>query len=491
MSEDEQRVAEAWLYFEAGEFGRCADICEQLLTAELPNAEAEHLTGRLAERAGNLELALDYYERAATNEPTGVAHRYAQALILRKLVRDDDAVAALSAAIRLEPAFAAAHFALANIWKDRGDLEDALPHYETAAHLEPDNVDFAMSAGTAQRELENLDAALAWMESALDADPTHDVARWNHAQILLMMGDYERGWDAYKSRFNSDPASFPRRHSNVPEWDGETIINGKLLLWGDQGLGDELICGSLISEASARAERLVLECEPRLVPLFSRSFPKFEVIPRHSPVDNQTPGTTVKAQKAWGDLPAIFRRRKEEFRLCTGYLKADDTRAEKLRRSYGKLGQGPKVGIAWESANRHYKQKVDVPLPLWAPIFSVPGIQFVSVQYKAEQAMFESADAPVHLDESVDAWGDIDDWAAQISALDLVISISNSATCLAAALGVETWAMLSTAPEFYYGMSGDRCQWFENLRFFRQETRGDWHSVTANVAAALSDHQTD
>lgn len=487
MSNDEQRIAEAWAHYHAGAFGKCADICEALLTSELPNAEAEHLAGRLAERAGNLELALDFYERAAGNEPTGVSHLYAEAAVLRKLARDDDAIAALSAAIRLEPAFAAAHFMLGNIWKDRRALEDALPHYETAAHLEPDNADFAMNAGAAQRELENLDAALSWTDAALEADPDHTAARWNRAQILLLMEDFERGWEAYPTRFGSSPKAFPYRHGDKPEWNGEIIDDRKLLLWGDQGMGDELICGSLIREAASRAKSVMLECEPKLAPLISRSFPNLEVIPRSTPADERTRDKSIRAQKAWGDLPAIFRRRKADFISDAGYLKADESRVAAHRESYNTLGRGPKVGIAWESANPLYKEKVDVPLALWAPIFAVPNVRFVSVQYKAEREMFERVKAPVHLDASVDAWSDIDGWAAQMASLDLVISISNSATCLAAALGVKTWAMLSTAPEFYYGMTSEQCLWFEGLRFFRQESRGDWQTVTANVATALSE----
>ena len=215
------------------------------------------------------------------------------------------------------------------------------------------------------------------------------------------------------------------------------------------------------------------------------------MVPRRSSSDERTRDQSIRAHKAWGDLPALFRRRKEDFVSDTGYLKPDETRVAALRLSYQKLGSGPKVGIAWESANPFYKQKVDVPLTLWAPILAVPNVQFVSVQYKAKRDMFEAVNARVHFDNTVDAWSDLDDWAAQLAALDLVISISNSATCLAAALGVKTWAMLPTAPEFYYGMNSERCLWFEGLRFFRQESRGDWQAVTAHVAAALSEFAKD
>ena len=386
----------------------------------------------------------------------------------------------------LEPAFAAAHFGLANTCKDLDAMEEALTHYRRAAEIEPENPDYLMNLGAAHRELEDLEAALAATEAAIASAPDHRAAAWNRAQILLMMGRFDDGWAAYGARFNTGPQAFRYRFPNIPEWDGSNIRDGKLLLWGDQGLGDELIVGSLIVEAAMRAPDIILECEPRLAPLFKRSFPDFRVVPRSNPPDDRTGDSTIRAQMAWGDLGRIFRQRADRFAPSRGYLKADEGRVQGLRARYAQLGSSLRIGISWESANPHYKDKVDIPLAAWQPVLSLADIVFVSVQYgdqrEAIRQIRARTGAQIFVDDTVDQWNDVDGWAAQIRAMDAVISASNSAACLAGALGVPGWQLVPTAPEFYWGMTNETCMWFEPMRIVHQTHRGDWADVMPRLA---------
>ena len=491
MSETDLLLTRANTLYVTGDLSGCADICEQILELDSVHAGALHLTGRLADRAGNAELAAAYFGRAAATEPHETRHPFAQAAALRQLDRTPEAITALKSALALNPDFHAAHFNLANALKDENQLTEAMVHYQTAVELAPGNADYLANLAAAHRELEQLDDALTTIGRALEIKPDDGILKWNRAQLLLMNGDFAAGWDAYPARFESGPKAFRRRHQDRPEWDGGDLSDGKLLLWGDHGLGDEMITGSLVNEARERVPNIILECEPRLVPIFARSFSDIEVVPRRDPPDDRTAGSAIVAQMALGDLPRLLRCTLADFKPSPGYLKPDAEQARAARERLVGLGKKPRIGISWESANPFYKPRVDVPLALWDDVLRIDDVAFVSVQYGDTDTAINDAmsrtGTTIHRDQATDLWSDIDGTAALLSNIDLLIAASNSTACLAAALGVPVWQLLPTAPEFYWGMSSERDLWFDRMRLVRQTERGNWAELMNRVARDLAD----
>jgi tetratricopeptide (TPR) repeat protein len=476
--------------FVAGDLAGCTDICEEILARDPNHGGAAHLIGRLATRAGNPELAVSYFRQAAAAEPTETRHLFALAAALRQLNRNAEAIAALRTTLTLNPDFHAAHYNLANALKDEGDVAAALPHYQAAVEIAPNNADYLGNLAAAHRALEQMDEALRTIDLAIAVKPSDGILRWNRAQILVMKGDYAAGWDAFPARFDTGPNAFRRRHQNCPEWTGETLTDGTLLLWGDQGLGDEMILGSLIAEAAALAPHIVVECEPRLAPLFARSLPKIEVIPRNSPAADRSTDPAITTQMAFSDLPRLFRRNASDFSPVPGYLTPNPESIAAIRQRLAIDDDRFRVGISWESANPIYKPLVDIPLPLWDSVLQVDGVEFVSVQYGDQPGALREAQertgTAIHVDPDVEAWSDLEGAAAQLAGLDLVIAASNSVGCLAAAVGVPTWQLLPTSPEFYWGLSSEQCLWFTNMRLIRQARPGDWGEMMGRVAADLA-----
>jgi ADP-heptose:LPS heptosyltransferase len=97
----------------------------------------------------------------------------------------------------------------------------------------------------------------------------------------------------------------------------------------------------------------------------------------------------------------------------------------------------------------------------------------------------EPAGTPVVVDRTVDQFADIDLFAAQVAAMDLVITIDNSAAHLAGALGVPTWLLLPYAPDWRWMLDRDDSPWYPTMRLFRQATPGDWQGVVQSVQRAL------
>ncbi len=108
--------------------------------------------------------------------------------------------------------------------------------------------------------------------------------------IQLLMGDFENGWRSYRSRWQSIDHDTPMRAYPQPLWNGKKLPQGRLLLWGEQGIGDEIMFAGLVPDALRTGNSIVLDCEPRLRPLFARSFPEVEVI---SGYEHDDPGESL------------------------------------------------------------------------------------------------------------------------------------------------------------------------------------------------------
>jgi ADP-heptose:LPS heptosyltransferase len=146
------------------------------------------------------------------------------------------------------------------------------------------------------------------------------------------------------------------------------------------------------------------------------------------------------------------------------------------------------IGLAWSTTNPKTGRHRSLTLQQLAPLFQAPGIRWVSLQYGDHDALEQqaaAAKAPLLIDRSVDQLADMDTFAAQLAALDLVVTIDNSTANLAGALGVRTFVLLPFAPEWRWLESGDTTPWYPTLRLFRQPASGDWTPVVQSVRQLL------
>jgi len=89
-------------------------------------------------------------------------------------------------------------------------------------------------------------------------------------------------------------------------------------------------------------------------------------------------------------------------------------------------------------------------------------------------------------DEKVNPLVSLESFAAQVAAMDLVISVDNSTVHFAGALGIDVWTMLPSEPDWRWGLKGDKTRWYSTMRLFRQEKRGSWESVISKIAGELA-----
>jgi len=223
------------------------------------------------------------------------------------------------------------------------------------------------------------------------------------------------------------------------------------------------------------------------VPLFARSFPDCDVVPRTDPPHPYTQHG-IDFQVPVCGLGRWLRRSLDAFPERGSYLVADAERVRYWRDRLDRLGTGPKIGFSWRSINVSGARSLACTLiEQWRPVLAVPGATFVSLQYDECSDELESArrdlGVPVHELAGIDMFNDLDDVAALMGALDLVISAPTAVSVLAAALGVPTWQLHHGTDWQMHGQA--RHPWLRSLRRIERGLHQPWEEVMDEVAVEL------
>jgi tetratricopeptide (TPR) repeat protein/SAM-dependent methyltransferase len=430
--------------------------------------------------------AAAYYEQGLLIDDTNAAAWNNLGSIYLALENYEEAIACYESALQIDAANAKAHFNLGNVYKDLGQPSDASACYRRALYIEPGLAEAHINLGVVLQQLQRLDDALAAHDRAVALRPDGSEAHFHRAGTLLMKGDFARGWDEYEWRWRYDLSP---REFTAPAWNGGDLSDESILIHGEQGVGDEIFFASCLPDVLARARQCLIECDPRLVPLFARSFPLAEVVAR--PVSNEyVDGWGVSVQCPSGSLPRFLRRSLADFPRRLRYLGACPKQRRAWNRRLGELGHGLKVGVSWRGGAKAIQhRRRSTGLDLWRAVFSVPGTRFVDLQYGTTAAELEEAAevlaAPLTHFNDVDPLRDLDAFAALIAELDLVISVDNATVHLAGALGVPVWNLLPFASTFRWLRGRDDSPWYSSMRLVRQPAYGVWEPVFDAVAAQL------
>ena len=332
------------------------------------------------------------------------------------------------------------------------------------------------------------DEALECCDRGLALDPDNPDLHYARGLILLVTGRLHEGWSEFA--WHDRTTTFNRPDIPLPLWDGSNLGDEALLIHAEQGIGDQIMMMSAIPDLLRITRNVVIECDPRLVPLFARSFPGVLVRADrfHEPGRNDGIGAYLPASAIFQHLRTDI----ESFSKHQGYLVADQKAVQRWHDRFSRFGSNLKVGISWHGgANARVSSARSIALQRWIPLLSLSGISFINLQYgnssEIIREMREQHGVVIHDFEETDPISDLDDFAAQISALDLVISIDNSTVHMAGALNVKTWVMLPRLPDWRWLLTGDTSYWYPALRLFRQPKPGDWHTVLQNVTSALNE----
>ncbi len=432
----------------AGVVDDAQDLLEEVLVEAPNDRDALSALGNLYRDGEHVDRAVAVYERALNRYPD-----------------DHELRVGLAAALGLAGRFAEGEAAVTDVLENHPDAAEAYK-LRIKLLLELGRVEDALEAG----------------EHVVSAAPDYADGWFARATVLLLSGCYRDGWAAYEWR---------RKLRNAPpalalaEWPGTPLEGEHLHVVGEQGAGDTVMFASCLPDLQSLDGAVTLHCERRLTTLMGRSFPWLDVNPA-LPDPKIDAGLAVQL----GSLPRFLRNEETEFGTGAPYLRADDRMRARWREKFDTLGEGLKIGIAWRGGRgTTERRKRTIPLVDFGSLLETPGTCFIDLQYgpwEAERAALRNALGDVlHRPASLDAVKDLDDFAARVAALDLVISIDNTTVHFAGALGVPVWTLVPAAPSWRWQLDRTSTPWYGAMHLVRQGRDEPWSAVLERTKSAL------
>jgi len=434
--------------------------------------------------------AIAYFEKALEIRPDFYEALFNLGVALRCSGKCVEAEQRLQDALKAQPESAEVLCQLGLVLLAQGRTDEALDAANRSLEVAPRLVDAHLCRGIGLRYQGKLERAAACFDDALRLAPNHGEAHLNKAFVLLLQGDFQQGWNEYEGRWFTEET--PKRSFHYPMWDGSPLSDRTILVYGEQGLGDEILFASCLPDVIARSAHCIIDCDSRLGPLFTRSFPEAVV---HAAERTCDPAwlselRPIDVQVAIGSLPGYFRNSLPDFPFHGGYLKADSVRVAYWCRRLHSVGAGLKIGISWRGGRTNTRTLVrSINLEKWLPVLRQKGTQFISLQYtdchhELKELAEQHGIVVHHWQESI---SDYDETAALVSALDLIISVPTSVVSLAGALGKPLWVMVPSSPGWMFGAKGEHTPWFPSARLFRQPNldQDEWQPVIECVAQEL------
>ena len=365
---------------------------------------------------------------------------------------------------------------ISEVWSNMGmcleekDPEEAKRCFRKAYELNPDNHSAYANEGLMCLQTGEPERCIELSERALRLDPSLRSATHNLGLAKLMLREWDEGWKLYHDTLGVKHRE--ARDYGLPDWNGEP---GTVVVYGEQGVGDEIMFASCLFDLQ-ETNSILLDCDSRLEGLFRRTF-DFPVYGTR--FRTQTPLLDEHQpdyQLAIGQLPHFFRKKDADF-PGNSYLKTDPERSLQWRALFDSL-PGKKIGIAWRGGLKNTGEaRRSLTLEDMEPLVT-EGNTYISLEYKETP--------PEALEMGIKAYpratakgGDIDDLAALIGELDMVICPCTTVVYVAGALGIPCHVLVPDHPGYRYHMEG-QFPWYSSVTLHRKT--GTWRELTERVA---------
>ena len=435
------------------------------------------------------EAARKVYEELIELQPHNPEGYFNLGITFNNLHTYQEAIGALQKAINLDEQHVSAHNSLGLILRKLGQHDQAIALLRQVTKIDRQNAKAFNNLGLAISEASKINTkfgiqeAIAALKKAIILEPENAKPRNDLGAIYLEQHNFEQGFDLFEARWEAN--NWKRLEANKPIWEGQPDKN--VLVWREQGIGDEVMFSSTIADLSAISESVLLIADHRLLKLFSRSLPSnVKVLPQGVSLEN----LEYDFHTPIGSLPKFFRKQPQDFRPASlGFLKADQMRSNLLRKSLCKSPKEKLVGLSWHTISKlpeAQERNIDL-MTISMHLVSV-GATYISLQYYYDQPdenPQNMAGIPIKQAKQVDTFNDLDGLAALINACDEVITIDNSTAHFAGALGVSTRLLIPANSDWRWGQFDKKSYWYDSVHIYRQKIPGSWDEPLRQVSQAL------
>jgi len=445
-----------------------------------------YLIGELLDQA---TLVLRNYNEKHPEDLNGLS------LLVETLYRGqklDEAKGVSLQLIKQDPSREKSHIILLDLLISAGELETAENYIQKLKISQPElyNERIKLTQANIVSMMKSFDSAINFLNEMVVAQPGSQTVAKQWRSLMLAAGYFKKGWQA----FSEEPSRLEKiRELPHRVWQGEKSDTRTLLIRGAEGIGEQLMYSQLFPFAQERSKKLVVECDKRLVPIFSRSFSEIEFVSWLTPPDKRVLANDIEIQAVPRDLARFFLQSFQDFPAIKEVLipsTAGKTLANDLRARYP---EELLVGISWRSSSGAGGAGKSIPLTHWKEILKNPKVKFINLQYGSTESEVNQVKKYLGMEivsvPEVDTTNDIDGCMGLISGLDLVITVSNVTAHYAGNVGIPVWVLVSKSPLWHWFTERSDSPWYQTVKLYRQNSYENWVPVLNNVAEDLSNYQ--
>ncbi|WP_250480072.1 MULTISPECIES: tetratricopeptide repeat-containing glycosyltransferase family protein [unclassified Caballeronia] len=449
-----------------------------------PNDVLSHLSiARISKEAGQPGSAIDWYKRTLKVAPDSME----AASELSHLLTPEQPLAALELlerALSFHPDSVQLHYDMGQAYAQLRRYAQAVHHYERAHALAPESPDAANNLGLALEAVGKMDEAMALYRALLQAHPTYHNALLNLSLLLLLTGQLAEGWAAYESRFS---LHLTQRYFYLPKfpcplWQGEPLQGKRILVLGEQGLGDQiqfLRFAQHLSDAGATVDVTV-------------DAPLLQLAKTATGIHDAATAFTLDGNYDYWvmmmSIPHCLKITSEDqYAQHAPYLRLPAPATSRFQDLINQHAQGKlRIGLVWAGNSSHTKDwNRSIKLDAFAALAQNPDVALFSLQKGAPTAELETLAWRDQIFDLGSSCNDLTDTAAVLSQLDLLITVDTSVAHLSGALGLDAWVLIGVCPDWRWGLEGEKTAWYRSLRLVRQHELGRWDDIIEQLVREI------
>ena len=440
-------------------------------------------------QSGKHEEALDLCNFAISlNRKDATAYR-AKARLLQVMRKFDEAEKYYDAAARRSPLTADDLINRGMAKAEQQKYDAGIEDYTAALALKPDHLQAYIQRGASHWEMRRWDLARDDFAKANELAPDDANANWILGLLSLQLNDFETGWPLYEKRWASSRFKSRKLTTQKPQWSIGSE-HKSVLLWGEQGIGDQIIYGSLIPAIRKQADYVTAMLDPRLVSIFARSMPDVRFM---SSIE-QVRSDLHTSQIPFASIGRSFIKNLDDIEqfVARKYLQADQELVKKYREELGLDPNKLTIGLSWVSSAPKIGPHKSIDLVQLLPVMAL-GTNLINLQYGSDRRAIDQFNEQHQVNikmASVDLYKDLEGLAALCVLCDVIVAISSSTVHLAGALGVPVLLMDANKLWYWGNKRGDQSLWYPSVRIFSRDNMiSPWDNVVEQVVEVLRDHR--
>ena len=350
---------------------------------------------------------------------------------------------------------------------EKGEYDKAIGYLDNINCMVSVFAASALQAGRCHWEMHRWEPARKFFELANRLEPGNDDAGWTIGLLALQMGDFKAGWQGYERRWGSKVFKSPKLHTKHPQWERGLGLK-RPIIWCEQGIGDQILYGSLIEALAEECEHVAVLIDLRLVGLFQRgckaknvTFLSHNARIKMKDHDSHIPIASLGKyfiQKVGDIIP----NRSE------GYIKADPDRVEYWRKELGLKEETRLIGLSWKSTAPVIGEHKSVGLEGFRSLFDIPNTKFINLQYGDSHEQGKTFH-PNLITTHVNTFLDLENVAALMELCDMIVSPSNANVHLAGAMGKHVTLLDANKLWYWNNRFGYQSMWYPFVRIFQRE----------------------